>query len=248
MSDMIHVLEYKNGTSDKVWVIDARLNTGGGHDIWYGRSGTRLQYRPSTDTDFQKRMNSKLAKGYVRLHGFTIDRSTLRVVQTGTGEDDIPIIPESYWFSIDELVTPRMIRDWLQTARQSLADQCFTKAEELVALPVYESLLQGKRNGGAELSEGPLAVLLLFALRRHLRFTAFGAMAVDRVQIADDNNALLTDKFEELFELFKTGKEYEEMRHSVSPSDFKKYAIAIGACEAPVDLISIQSDTKAAFF
>lgn len=248
MSDSIHVLQYKNGNSNKVWAIDSRQNSDGGHDIWYGRSGAQLQHKPMNTAGFQRRLQSKIGKGYVRMTGVTIDRDRRVVVLSNSQEDDLENIPESYWYRINTRVPEQQIRDWLKETLNLLAKQFRQQAEILESLPVFQSLAQGKRNGGAELSEGPLAVLLLFGLRRYLRGHASALASKDDVEIADDNNTLLTNDFEKLCKQIKAGTEFKEMRKSISLADFKKYAIVLGACDAPVDLISIQSDTKAAFF
>lgn len=248
MSDSIRVLQYTDGKSDKIWAVDSEPNADGGHDIWYGRTGKTLQFKPSNTADYQKRIQSKLAKGYVHFADATIDRDSRKVVSDDHQISDPESVPESFWYRINTRVPEQQIRDWLKETFNLLAEQFRQQAEILESLPVFQSLAQGKRNGGAELSEGPLAVLLLFGLRRYLRDHAVAPTHEDDVEIADDNNALLTNDFDQLCKQIKSGEQFAEMRKAMSLADLKKYAIVLGACEAPVDLILIQSDTKAAFF
>ena len=245
MSGSITVLQYKDKRSDKIWAIDSKPNANGGHDIWYGRRGTRLRHSPTDDKNWRKRMNDKLGKGYTKADGLTVDYSTCYVTSLSEEPDTLP---SSFWYRVSAQVSDHQMRDWLDTTSDAFAEQFCDKAEELEQLPVFQSIYHGKHSGGAEISEGPLALLLLFALRRHFLETASADTSSELVQIADDNNQILTTRFDELLELFASGSDYAELRKHCSVSDFIKYGIALGACEAPVDLNAINSDTKAAFF
>lgn len=244
MSSEIRVLHYRDNRSDKIWAIDEKPNADGNHDVWYGRRGNTMTFRPISDSDWFARYQAKLDKGYKPCPDKTIDRNTNLVVSKEPEE-----VPATLWFWISDQVSDLQILDFLESSLNTMTEQFRQQAETLASLPVFKSLSQGQRTGGAELSEGPLAVLLLFALRRHLREQRPAAdLSFDPSEIADDNNELLPDSFEQLFEQFSSEKEYQDMRKACPPSDFRKYAIALGAIEAPIDLIAIQSDTKAAFF
>lgn len=246
MSDDIRVLHYADNTSDKYWAIDTRPNSKGGHDVWYGRRGKPLLFRSTDKADWRRQFEAKLRKGYLKFKTLTIDRSTNMVVS----KDDLESsIPNQFWFRISTQVPETQIASFLASVLNTFAEQFRDEATTLASLPVFKSLLSGSHSGGAELSEGPLAILLLFALRRHLTEQGPSAsLSFAPIEIVDDDNTLLTDSFDELAELYGTSKEFSDMRQSCPTADFRKYAIALGAIEAPIDLTVIESNTKAAFF
>lgn len=245
MSGSITVLHYRDSTSDKIWAIDSKPNSDGGHDIWYGRRGSSLRYSPTSDSNWRKRLNDKLGKGYTRAEGLTVDPETCRVIALSEEQNSLP---SSLWYHVSSKVSDHQMRDWLDATSDRFAEQFCDMAEELEQLPVFQSIYHGKYSGGAEISEGPLALLLLFAFRRHFRKSDTSDTLRGPVQIADDNNQLLTSDFDEFIELIAKGSEFAALRQRCTESDFKKYGVALGACDAPVDLNAICSDTKAAFF
>lgn len=241
----IKVLHYVDETSDKIWAIDPQPNANGGHDVWYGRSGKVMTFRPTEKSDWARLHDAKIRKGYERCPGLTINRNTNLVV----ARDDLDSLPEQFWFRISTQVPETQIASFLASVLNAFTEQFRDEATTLASLPVFKSLLSGSHSGGAELSEGPLAILLLFALRRHLTEQSPSAsLSFAPIEIVDDDNTLLTDSFDELAELYGASKEFSDMRKICPPADFRKYAIALGAIEAPIDLTVIESNTKAAFF
>lgn len=242
----IKVLHYADETSDKIWAVDPKPNANGGHDVWYGRRDKVMTFRPTEKSDWISLHDAKIRKGYECCSGLTIDRNTNMVVARGDPEN---IIPNQFWFRISTQVPETQIAGFLASVLNTFTEQFRDEATTLASLPVFKSLLGGSHSGGAELSEGPLAILLLFALRRHLTEQGPSAsLSFAPIEIVDDDNTLLTDSFDELAELYGTSKEFSDMRQSCPTADFRKYAIALGAIEAPIDLTVIESNTKAAFF
>lgn len=246
MSDDIRVLHYTDSKSDKYWAIDTRPNANGGHDVWYGRRGKPLVFRSTDKADWRRQYEAKLRKGYVKRRTLAIDRNSNMVVSKSDLESSIP---NQFWFRISTQVPETQIASFLASVLNTFTEQFRDEATTLASLPVFKSLLSGNHSGGAEISEGPLAILLLFALRRHLTEQGPSAsLSFAPIEIVDDDNTLLTDRFDELAELYAASKEFSDMRKSCPPADFRKYAIALGAIEAPIDLTVIESNTKAAFF
>lgn len=245
MSNDIRVLHYRDAKSDKIWAIDPQLNAEGGHDVWYGRRGGVMTFRPTDKSNWVKQQDAKFRKGYELCSGLTIDRNTNMVI----AREDLDSLPRQFWFRISTQVPDAQIQTFLASALNNLTEQFRDQAKALASLPVFKNLLSGCHSGGAEVSEGPLALLLLFALRRHLTEQSPSAsLSFAPIEIVDDDNTLLTDSFDELAELYGASKEFSDMRKSCPPADFRKYAIALGAIEAPIDLTVIESNTKAAFF
>ena len=119
------------------------------------------------------------------------------------------------------------------------------------------------------MSEGPLAILLLFALRRYFKTQSGLTVSGDLVQIADDSNNMLPDSFDDLSDLVMEGcvalfdhagylnddltinqeaARKDNVQHYVSLSNIRQLAIAMGCIEAPIDLTVIPTDTTAAYF
>lgn len=269
MSNEIVVFHYQGGTSDKHWAIRKEENADGTHDIWYGRRGNRLRFITSGGKSLTRRMNEKLKEGYERVEGATIDVETRKVIFLEESADNVPSIPSSLWYRFSSLVPEQQVQDFLDITIDALADENADDSLKLKELPIFQSLKQGNTSGGAEMSEGPLAILLLFALRRYFKLNQNLAVAGDLIQIADDNNNMLPTDFEELGELVmescvalfadmgclnvdltidKEAAQKNNVQHYISLSNIKQLAIAMGCMEAPIDLTVIQTETKAAFF
>ena len=269
MSNEIVVFHYLGGSSDKYWAIRKEENADGTHDVWYGRRGTRLRHVAQKGLSFAKRMNEKLKKGYERVENATIDVETRKVIFLDESEDSVSSIPSSLWYRLSSVVSVSQVQDFLDSTITALADEYAEDSLKLKDLPVYASLQQGELSGGAEMSEGPLAILLLFALRRYFKTQSGLIVSGDLVQIADDSNNMLPDCFDDLSDLVmescvalfehagylnddltinQEAARKNNVQHYVSLSNIRQLAIAMGCIEAPIDLTVIPTDTTAAYF
>ncbi|PCJ88342.1 MAG: hypothetical protein COA54_03505 [Thiotrichaceae bacterium] len=270
MSNEIVVFHFQGGTSDKHWAVRKKENADGTHDIWYGRRGNRLRFVTSAGKSLAKRMNEKLKEGYERVEGATIDVETRKVIFLDDSTNDVPSIPSSLWYRFrDPHFDRNEIQEYLDTTVLNLADEFKHEAEILVELPIFKALRQGDKNGGAELSEGPLGIFLIFALRRYMRDEGFIPGTNDFIQLADDNNDILLNDFDFLGDLIVESSvaflevnqcinddksvNHDKVREKhlnrfLSLSATKELAIAMGCIEAPIDLTVIPTDTTAAYF
>lgn len=184
-------------------------------------------------------------------------------------------MPTTLWYRVSKQVPHSVIRDYLNITEHLLSEQNETELIRLKQLPVFKALSTDSNSGGAEYSEGPLAVLLLFGLRRFVNEKAGPNGSAEFVQIADDSNNLLPDRLEhlgkyieetciELFVsngwaslsdnlhsesyLFETLAIKHDLQHYTSIPAIKKLAILMGCIDAPIDLAVIRTETKAAFF
>jgi len=270
MSNEIVVFHFQGGNSDKNWAIRKKENADGSHDVWYGRRGTRLRHVAQKGLSFAKRMNEKLKKGYQRVEGATIDVETRKVIFLSDSSNDVPSIPSSLWYRFrDSHFNRNDIQEYLDTTVLNLADEFKHEAEILVELPIFKALRQGDKNGGAELSEGPLGIFLMFALRRYMRDEGFIPGTNDFIQLAEDNNDTLSNDFDFLGDLIVESSvafldvnqcinddksvnhdtiREKHLNRFLSLSATKELAIAMNCIEAPVNLQAIASETRASFF
>ena len=270
MSSEIVVFHFQGGTSDKNWAIRKKENADGTHDIWYGRRGNRLRFITSAGKSLAKRMNEKLKEGYERVEGATIDVETRKVIFLDDSSNEVSPIPSSLWYRFrDPHFDRNEIKEFLDTTVLNLADEFKHEAEILVELPIFKALKQGDKNGGADLSEGPLGIFLLFALRRHMRDEGLIPGTNDFIQLADDNNETVSNDFDLLGDLIVESSvafidvnqcinddksvNHDKVREKhlnrfLSLSATKELAIAMNCIEAPVNLQAIASETRASFF
>ena len=119
------------------------------------------------------------------------------------------------------------------------------------------------------MSEGPLGILLLFALRKHFQVDGLMPGADDFIRLADDNSVIMPNDFHSFGDLIvESCVAFLKTHHCVrqdGSTDFelvqskgfqrlaslaatKELAIAMGCMEAPVNLQAIASDRRASFF
>lgn len=253
----IKVYHYRDQRSDKVWAIDPSPNQDGNHRVWYGPRKGRLTERViSAFVDIKIR--EKLRKGYLEAVDLTIDTTngTLVFVSDMIDSDaTTEPLPTSLWYRFSKQSDPKstsklreILRTFLITTVANLASECEEALMELTSTPLYKNLHDAKLSGGVEYEEGPLAILLLFALRRFCNTKWIGNQETgDLIQIADDNNNLLPHQFEALAPYIKASS--IERTPSYSPLNaITDIAIAMGCISAPVNLTALQTSTKAAFF
>lgn len=275
MSNKIVVLHYQEGSSDKIWAINKVLNADKTHDTWYGRRGNRLAHSKLANMSWQERMQQKLDKGYREVENVTIDVESNTVVPLLQETEESDEIPSALWYRVSSQIPIRLIRDFLNITIQLVSDMHAAELERLIQLPTYKALYSGKMSGGADYKEGPLALLLLFGLRRYLNDVAGSPVSADVMQIANDANELLPERFAQIEHYVETFceslfisngwmndrytvanlKEYVDgvakkynLSHYTSLSSIKQLAIAMGCIDAPIDLTVIRTETKAAFF
>lgn len=276
MSDIV-VLHYQDARSNKIWAIEKTLNQEGGYTVWWGRKGTALtQKTVPGKPDCAKRMMEKLDKGYVEVPDMTIDMETNQLIPRLEAQEPDDLIPTSLWYRIGKMVSRSQVNDFLIATRNNLAEVDTVEAQRLESLSVYQDLLNSEFSSGAELKEGPLGVLLLFSLRRYFKGLEKDWVASPSlVQIADDNNQMLPDDFEDLEDFVRESCEsYFVANGWMKPGDTSKHgeihlvsigvregldqytslkaiktlAMAMGCFEQPIDLSVIETEQKAAFF
>lgn len=274
MSNSIVVLHFQEGSSDKIWAINKALNADKTHDTWYGRRGNKLAHSKLANMSWQERMQQKLDKGYREVENVTIDAKNCVVVPLLQATEEPEEIPDALWYRVSNQIPVNVIRDYLNITIQLVTEHDAEELARLVQLPTYKALYAGKKSGGADYTEGPLALLLLFGLRRYLNDVAGSPVSEEIMQIANDGSELLPERFADIGDyvrsyaigLFehngwfgnRTSGDWMEyvdgvakqhnLSHYTSVAGIKPLAIAMGCIDAPIDLAVIRTETKAAFF
>lgn len=279
MSNQFVVLRFKDGSSDKIWAINKVANADNSHTVWFGKSGNKLQSNPASygrmlHKTWSYFVQKKLDKGYREVENVTIDVENRVVVpflqETKKSEE----LPDGLWYRLWNDVPVSAIRDYLGITTHLVSEHCALELERLIQLPTYKALYAGKKSGGADFTEGPLALLLLFGLRRYLYDIAGSSGSTEIMQIANDGGGLLPERFTSIdayVRTYTTGlfehnqwlnnrtsgdwNEYVDgvarqhnLLHYTSLTGIKPLAIMMGCIDAPIDLTVIRSERKAAFF
>lgn len=251
MTDSVKVYRYQDDSSDKIWAIDSTPNADGTHTVWWGKYGSKLQSKClPADPYHWKRIDSKVNKGYVAMPDVTVDPDSCELTslsETASSNE----MPSTLWYRISKQVSIDQVREFLDTTVTNLAQEDPDAANKLVELDVYKSLYMGNLSDGAEYQEGPMGILLLFALRRH--FLSEGDAAV---QLADDSINEFPESFDDIGSYIEESMiasvNVAALEWQITSSDkldaVKQLAIAMGCIEAPINLAVIQAETKAAFF
>lgn len=274
MSNGFVVLHFQKGGSDKIWAIRKDPSGPALHDVWWGRRGSKMQTRQvPCDSGWIAQMNKKLSKGYREVENVTIDVENGVVIplqsETATAE-----IPDALWYRVSTQIPLSLVRDYLSITRELVSDFGAYELVRLEQLPTFKALQDGRKAGGADYVEGPLALLLLFGLRRYLNELSGPASTTEAMQVANDANELLPERFAQIGPYLKVfceswfinegwvdsqtagnpvvqvggiGQQHE-LAHYTSLSAIKPLAIAMGCIDAPIDLTVIRTETKAAFF
>jgi hypothetical protein len=274
MSNSIVVLHFQEGSSDKIWAINKALNADKTHDTWYGRRGNKLAHSKLANMSWQERMQQKLDKGYREVENVTIDAKNCVVVPLLQATEEPEEIPDALWYRVSNQIPVNVIRDYLNITIQLVTEHDAEELARLIQLPTYKALYAGKKSGGADYTEGPLALLLLFGLRRYLNDVAGSPVSEEIMQIANDGSELLPERFADIGDyvrsyaigLFehngwfgnRTSGDWMEyvdgvakqhnLSHYTSVAGIKPLAITMGCIDAPIDLAVIRTETKAAFF
>lgn len=268
MSDIV-VLHYQDHSSNKIWAIDTTKNQTGKYSVWYGKRDTRLRHdEVPADPGWEKRIQQKEAKGYERLYAYTIDTETKLMVLRPEELEEVAI-PSSLWYRASSKIRKLELAVFLGDTVQNLRDYDSHEADCLESLPIYKALMNGDMNSGADYEEGPLAILLLYAIRRHFQHDAEHLFnGGDLFQISDDSNCMLPDRFDDIGEYisesckalfikrgwmsegenFLNVAEHVNKQHYTTVIAIKPLATALGCIEAPVDFSVIQTEIRAAFF
>lgn len=273
MSDNIVVLHYQDESSDKIWAINKVANADNSHTVWFGRRGTKLQSKKIGYKTWSSLLQSKLNKGYRVIENVTIDAESCEVSHLQATEETEEI-PDALWYRVSNQIPVNVIRDYLNITIQLVTEHDAEELARLIQLPTYKALYAGKKSGGADYTEGPLALLLLFGLRRYLNDVAGPPVSEEIMQIANDGSELLPERFADIGDyvrsyaigLFehngwlgnRTSGDWMEyvdgvakqhnLSHYTSLAGIKPLAITMGCIDAPIDLAVIRTETKAAFF
>lgn len=275
MSNDIVVLHCQENGSDKFWAIHTKRDEKNLHMVFWGKRGAKLQSKLVTcKNGWKAYMSGKLATGYREVENVTIDVDTKMVVPIPQVTEEHEELPQELWYRVSNQVPVTAIRDFLGITVHLVSEHCAEELERLIQLPTYKALNAGKKSGGADYSEGPLALLLLFGLRRYLNDVAGFSVSTEIMQIASDESELLSERFSDLdayvrsfaISLFEHNgwlndrtsadwKEYVDgvarqhnLSHYTSVTGIKPLAILMGCIDAPIDLTAIRTETKAAFF
>lgn len=105
------------------------------------------------------------------------------------------VIPTSLWYRFNDSVNHQDVVDFLNGISQKLTDHHRQLGINLINLPVFKRLMTSMMGWGVEFTEGPLALLLLFALRANFNQKSGLGSAFE---VCDDSGTLLPDSFEQL--------------------------------------------------
>lgn len=198
MSSQIFVYYAKSNPS-YIKAIDTEPNEDGTHTVWHGHKDSRLHSFNLANMSFEEWIMEQLGKGYCSVEA-ELDRESSRV-SIAVFKSNLSPIPVNLWFRRTGDIPLAFLRAAIDSIHSQLAVNNPTDADRLFYLPVTRALYNGAENGGAEYCEGPLALLLLFALRRHFREPGEVAGSPEMYpyfQVSDDSNNLLPDDFDDL--------------------------------------------------
>lgn len=281
MSSQILVLYSTLNPSD-IKAIDTKPNTDGTHTVWHGHKDSRLHTYKLTNMSLDEWYQEQMRNGFDMAEGI-IDCETGRVSfvldhdNSAVLKPSLKPIPSNLWFRVSSELPLEKLRAAMDHIHSQLVDEHSKDADRLFYLPVYRELYNGTKNSGAEYSEGPLALLLLFALRRHFRGSASPSdySGGELFQVSDDSNNLLPDDFDDLGAylmemceawlvrlnrleegasltsgdsvVFEAAKAVDAS-HYTSVKSIEKIATAMGCLEARIDLSATPTKVENAFF
>ncbi len=266
-------------TTEAYWAINT-VPTANGFQMWFGRD-TGFQLRDSgflsATTSVDEHILDWTGKNFLRRPDMRLDVDKSEVILISTSPDRVESteLPAGIWFRISPDITLQDVQHFLTETANSLAEIYESEAIRLVDLPVYKHLFKGQ-NCGADISEGPLALLLLFALRLHFNEKCLRENGEENaVQVVDDDNTILPDRFDQLGEylsetfeafcifhgwikkgdvlkygqnlLLDTAKKMNMESHT-SAQGIKSIAIAMGCLPGYVDLSNVKSVVASAYF
>lgn len=271
----IRVFHYQEGSSDKIWAICTTKNQTSTFTVWFGKRNTKLNCKlvPS-DQSADSRILEKMNKGYVELPDMTVDTDSCKTVKAS---QSLPssAIPTALWYRINRPSQMSEVLERLDAIKTKLIEDWPTEARILQSLTLYKDLKQELISGSHEFTGGPLGVLLLHSLRRHFSDRTLNSEKSSLIDIADDYNNLLPDRFDDLNDyIFDSCASYLELmgymsktersllgdehvldvakkhgvEHFTSVKNIKELAIAMGCINAPIDLSAIRPDQQSAFF
>ena len=270
MSVSILVMHYEDDRSNKVWAVDTQVNANGQYDVWWGPRVATLTHKTfDAKSNFvTRKVREKEGKGYVQKHDWSVENKKIIVLDGSIDNDQDEDIPAQLWYRANAVVCKDDVCEFVMDTLENLKQHDLREALSLEAKPTVQALMDGKLTGGVEAGhEGPLTVLLLFALRRHLN-KRFPDQKGECFHIADDHNNLLpSDYFKlgalieneayafakhtgllSLNDVYTEALKEAQFEHYLSLEGLKPFAIAMDCIEAPIDMSAIQTTTKAAFF
>ncbi len=261
--ESIRVFHYQDSRSNKYWAVDLKPVLTGVYGIWYGAaSGSKLTSKTVPDSpSVSRRIQDKLDKGYIEKPDLTIDRESGRVIDRGSVSDEN--VRDALWYTFtdpgpEKIATMRkIVSTFLIQLESQLKELDSSEYEALLSNQTYQSLQsfnQGVSGEEIDYSDGPLAALLLFGLRRHLRTYSDPEMALS---VVGDDGFHMPPKFEEMDSLiasmFKALSDKQEtdsrdLSHYGLQPTIEKLAIAFGCIDAPIIMSEIETNVEAAFF
>lgn len=274
MSGQILILYAKSNPSD-IKAIDTQPNADGTHTVWHGHKDSRLHTFNLANMSSDEWYQEQLGKGFCLVEA-KLDRDSSRV-SIEIMKPNLSPIPANLWFRVSSELPPEKLREAMDQIHSKLVDEHPKDADRLFYLPVYRALYNGTKNSGAEYSEGPLALLLLFALRRHFRGPGSPSdnSGGELFQVSDDSNNLLPDDFDDLGAyviemceawLIRLNRLEEgaslaegddaileaaktvEASHYASVKTIEKIATVMGCIEPRIDLSATPTKVENAFF
>ena len=187
------ILRFRDGKSDKVWVMCPGLGFNGDHQVFWGATrwtGTvtgNLQSK-SVNGNFRTRIDKKLKEGYDEWQDVSFDMTSQKVIHNQAKQIPQPqpkAKPDpNFWYRIDQSSPTEDISSILDDICLELGEyetESGTSGlvDQFNALSITADLRAGKVSGTSKYSESPMAALLLFALRR-----AYPTL----VLVSDDDN------------------------------------------------------------
>lgn len=244
------ILRFRDGNTDKVWVIVPDVTVGGEHLVswgstrWSGRATASLQSKRVSGSE-NLRIQKKLDSGYTVWDGVQFDMDAPRVVHAEA--KPIPKLTSNpcFWYDIDPaLFHQNEVGLLLHRISDGLHEFEYQHGypglvAEFQSLPLVRSLRRDEGKGQVEYSESPMSVLVLFALHR-----AHPVLAL----ASDDNNDLLPDRLSDLRSLMSNEALFGSLPEYWQPPVFQAFAAAMQCIDPDFNLAQIQSETPAAFF
>jgi hypothetical protein len=243
------ILRFREGNSDKVWVIVPNVTVGGEHLVswgrtrWGGKASASLQTKRVSGSE-NSRILKKLNSGYSVWSGVKFDLDDHRVIQVDAEPVSKPITTPCFWYRIDVALFPDEVALVLHQISNGLHAFEYQHGypglvAEFQSLPLVRGLRLGKAMGQVEYSESPMSVLVLFALcRAHILL----------VKVSDHNNNLLPNRLTGLRALMSNEGLFGSLPEYWQPPLFQAFAAAMQCIDPVFNLAHIQSNTPAAFF
>jgi hypothetical protein len=288
MSSDIRVFVHQEDGADNIWAINMEINQDGTHTTWFGVHGKPLSSINTMMSTAEFLVKEKLINGYTTVRNLTIDTDSEELIHIDgrrvSSLDEFPEINPSLspvglhdalWYRISTGVPSRHIQMYLTNVSRSVSEFNPEERDRLLQLRTFNDLKSGIKSGGADYGEGPLALLLLFGLRRYLNNISNSNSGLRNMDLVSGADNFLTEKFSEtadelrafLIEMFDRNgwlsdrnpefdwMDYVQrvarrhgMHHYTSIYHIKTLAVAMGCVDPSINLSELRSALASGYF